>query len=874
MRGELIIPPPSAPDVAEAAARHDAPAHGTFGRHARFGAIAFQFFLIVLLTYAFHLESMTFGRVMACAFGGFVIHHYLPRRWRLPFFALLSVGGTILGLAPEQSLFGLLPGSVLVAIGMIVIGACHLPLTHSTRIAVICVLVAALVFLRARWDWFPMLSGVWPVLGSMFVFRIMIYLYDLKHRAAEMSLSRAIAYFFMLPNVCFPLFPVVDYKTFVRTYYNDDPERIYQSGIVWMMRGIVQLLLYRLVYHFAPLSIAGVQDAGDAVGFMVATYLLYLQVSGRFHLIVGLLLMFGFNLPETHHRYLLASSFTDFWRRINIYWKDFIMKLFFYPAFFALRRIGTVRAIALGTLIAFFATWALHVWQWFWLLGVVDFKWQDISFWTILALLVMVNAIREAVAGRRRTLTKRRVDLTTHALTALKTIGTFVTICALWTLWYCGSADELRILAESLVRINGAHVAAIAGGLALIGIAGVLFGGSTRESSEGVAAVHAAPFRFWRTGGLMTANGALLLAILGANRVEDPTAQRVVKALREDQLNARDVDWQRRGYYEELDVVRANQRVWQTRRSEPDGWISPRLFVDREGFLRRSIAPSVSEMLCGTVATTNRWGMRDRDYEKQKPPATYRIVLLGSSHEVGSGVRDRETFENLVEDRLNRENPGMAARYEILNMGVGGYGALRKLYKLIYDGFEFSPDAVLFFICGQDREFDLEDLAMSSWRDQIPEGFLQDVCRRAGVGRGMSQLMIRHRLQAHVDEIYEWMFKQLAAECANRGIRVFAVWRPATVDPGFQEPTRRAELVRGVEKAGLDFIDLDAAFNSVADRDTIVLAPWDDHANATGHRLLADELFARLVPYLRKSAPRADPARPASDPPSSARRHD
>ena len=92
----------------------------------------------------------------------------------------------------------------------------------------------------------------------------------------------------------------------------------------------------------------------------MATYLLYLHVSGQFHLIVGLLHMFGFNLPETHHRYLLASSFTDFWRRINIYWKDFIMKLFFYPAFFALRGIGTLRAIALATLLAFFATWALH----------------------------------------------------------------------------------------------------------------------------------------------------------------------------------------------------------------------------------------------------------------------------------------------------------------------------------------------------------------------------------------------------------------------------------------------------------------------------------------------------------------------------------
>jgi dTDP-4-amino-4,6-dideoxygalactose transaminase len=70
-----------------------------------------------------------------------------------------------------------------------------------------------------------------------------------------------------------------------------------------------------------------------------------------------LLHMFSFNLPETHHLYLLASSFTDFWRRINIYWKDFVMKLFFYPTHFALRKVGPIRAMSVATVVTFIATW-------------------------------------------------------------------------------------------------------------------------------------------------------------------------------------------------------------------------------------------------------------------------------------------------------------------------------------------------------------------------------------------------------------------------------------------------------------------------------------------------------------------------------------
>ena len=64
---------------------------------------------------------------------------------------------------------------------------------------------------------------------------------------------------------------------------------------------------------------------------MVCNYLLYLQVSGQFHMACGMLHLFGYQLPETHHRYLLATGFTDYWRRINIYWKDFMVRVVFNP---------------------------------------------------------------------------------------------------------------------------------------------------------------------------------------------------------------------------------------------------------------------------------------------------------------------------------------------------------------------------------------------------------------------------------------------------------------------------------------------------------------------------------------------------------------
>ena len=74
----------------------------------------------------------------------------------------------------------------------------------------------------------------------MFVFRLMVYLYDLKHRTAPFSPSRSDRVFLhaaeRLFSACFPL---VDYKTFCATYYNEDWKRIYQTGLPLDVAGCV-----------------------------------------------------------------------------------------------------------------------------------------------------------------------------------------------------------------------------------------------------------------------------------------------------------------------------------------------------------------------------------------------------------------------------------------------------------------------------------------------------------------------------------------------------------------------------------------------------------------------------------------------------------
>ena len=418
----------------------------------KFLSAAIQLGLLVLVVRQFQLENQAFySNIMLLTFYGFLVHYFLPVRYRLPFFLLLS-------LAAIAGIFGFANSVWLIGIGLALIGICHLPISYFARVVILLVAGAVLAALRVGWIQASRLDAIWPVLASMFMFRLIIYLYDLKHGKTTPTLTSTLSYFFLLPNVVFPFFPVVDYGTFRRTYYDDDQHRIYQKGLQWLFRGILHLILYRYVNYYLVIAPEEVTNTAELVRYAISNFALYLQISGQFHLIVGLLLLFGFNLPETHHLYFLATSFTDLWRRINIYWTGFMMKVFFYPTYFKIKHWGATVSLVVATAFVFFLTWFFHAYQWFWLRGTFLLTAPDMLFWFILACLVVVNTIYEFKQGRKRTLGQGAWSMKDIASHALRSAATFTVMALLWSLW---SSDSIQdwIAMISVVEINPQNIA-------------------------------------------------------------------------------------------------------------------------------------------------------------------------------------------------------------------------------------------------------------------------------------------------------------------------------------------------------------------------------------------------------------------------------
>ncbi|TPW16676.1 MAG: hypothetical protein FD129_672, partial [bacterium] len=507
--------------------------------------IAGQLLLAWGVVGGFRLESASFRLGLAALFLAYPLHVVLPARARRPFFGILSLGSIVF-------VAGWLNAAWIVALGGGLIALCHLPAPFRVRLALIGLATLLLALFRATPPSTlprPWSDLVWPILASMFMFRLMIYLYDLKHRSAPFGFWRAVAYFFMAPNVWFPLYPIIDYQAMNRPVPEAQRFTVHQVGVDWIVRGVVQLILYRLVYQHLLVDPADIDSAGRLAQALVATFLLYLRISGSFHLIAGILRLFDFNLPETHHLYFLASSFSDFWRRINIYWKDFVMKLAFYPVFFRLRRSHPAPAMVLATLVAFFATWCLHSWQWFWMRGEFLVTWSDSIFWGILAVLVTIDAVRESAPGRR----PPERSLANDLKRAAATVATFVTLTILWSFWTAGSWAEFAALFANSRQAGMADLLLIVGILSVIA-AWSIIDNRSRRLAPGVGSTG---LFSWRPI-LSNAVPAAILIGLALRpvqaRLPGPAAH-LLAELENPRLNDRDLALLQRGYYEDLTQV-------------------------------------------------------------------------------------------------------------------------------------------------------------------------------------------------------------------------------------------------------------------------------------------------------------------------------
>lgn len=824
-----------------------------------------QLLLVIAVVHLYEIEGEAFSKVVILSSAGFIVSILMRPVHRLPLFAILSFIGIIWVLGPTD-------GGYLIGIGALLIGIVHLPIPMKGRLVLLTGTGALMAAFRSGWGAAPWSSAMWPILSSMFMFRLILYVRAVAAGKTERGFWGALAYFFMLPNVAFPLFPVVDYQTFLRTHFDRDESNIYEQGMLWIARGLMHLVLYRIIYYYVLNDPQDVVQLSDLVRYMLGTLLLYLKVSGQFHMIVGLLHLFGFRLPETHKLYYLSHSFTELWRRINIYWTEFMMKAFFYPTYFRVKQLGPTKALVVSTMIVFAATWFLHSYQWFWLRGGFPVTVQDTLFWTVLGALVIYGALKELKSVR----TPKKKETRWNWRMGVRAAVTFLIFCFLWSLWSAQSFGLWLWTLGAASKVDPAGVVLLLSIIAVI----MFFGGWDWEAIQ-----KRPPKRFEMLTSNVTRTFAPLVVLVliaqPAVLVNLPHGlEAYLQSLQVSRLNTQDAAAQHRGYYEQLDIrYRLTAATEGALGQLRDNWQTPAsagIIRERADLLTRDLFPDLDINWNGNRFTTNHFGMRDRDYRLEKPAGTYRIAFLGPSHVMGNGVSDHETFENLLEDSLNKNHvPAGFDRVEILNFGVDGYSIPQQLALLEDRVFRFQPDLVISTVYRQANTMtegyllklfsrgvepadgDLSSLCASAGLENIDNGAipipfqpLRNLAKKMGVSARMPSAEIAGRIHRISDKVDDWAIQRIAELSRQHHAAALMV----ALDVVYDIPSTSVPNADAIQRSGMPLLNL---LDVYADRDHTKLrvAPWDDHPNPAGHRLVADRLYKLLTPLLKEITP-------------------
>jgi hypothetical protein len=174
-----------------------------------------------------------------------------------------------------------------------------------------------------------------------------------------------------------------------------------------------------------------------------------------------------------------------------------------------------------------------------------------------------------------------------------------------------------------------------------------------------------------------------------------------------------------------------------------------------------------------SFVTINGDGLRDREHAKVKPPATFRIALLGDSYPEALPVSLEESFWAIMEKKLFECGAFGGKRVEVINFGVSGYGTAQELLTLRERVWDYSPDLVMLTITTNNDISDNSRVLKKT--DQIPYFVYQD--NKLALDDSFKQTSKFQWRQSVLNSIGRWIFDHSRLiQAIDQGHHGFKIW--------------------------------------------------------------------------------------------------
>jgi hypothetical protein len=207
-----------------------------------------------------------------------------------------------------------------------------------------------------------------------------------------------------------------------------------------------------------------------------------------------------------------------------------------------------------------------------------------------------------------------------------------------------------------------------------------------------------------------------------------------------------------------------------------------------------------------------------------------------------------QNFETLLEDRLNRYQRTPKVSFEILNLSVEGYLLTQLVDVAWHHAALFSPDVYLVALTQRSvtRKWTFHVGKLLKEGVDLQYDFLRQVTAQAGVRPTDSLSRMDRKLALFHERVLSWSLAQLQLAAASHKAKLVVLLVPFTVfDPAIDAQFERARLE--LEAVHVPVVDLRDSFAGETDMRQLRMSRDDFHPNTRGHRLLADNLYRRIL---------------------------
>ncbi|NNE15061.1 MAG: hypothetical protein HKN51_08800 [Saprospiraceae bacterium] len=802
-------------------------------------AVILSLVLVSWISFNFNVESnLGFPFLFIITVTGFIIFNVSKKKYRSYILAILCFLSIVILLSPINAL-------LIYAIGGILFLIIDSDLSKYLHLALIILTVAVLGFVRIQTDWEIFEPRLWVILGSIFMFRTIVYLKEKKLIKATPHKIDRFNYFFLFPNIFSPLFPIIDYKDYTKDVSLDEQSKLNIKGINLITTGLIQLLIYRIIYNYILPSASEVNNTSTLLIYTISNYLLVFRLMGMFNICVGTLRLFHLNLPEVFNNIFISTGVSDFFRRLNIYWKEFLLNFFYYPIYFKLRKIGMIKAITISAIFTFILNWFFHAYQWFWILGSSSIRWTDTLFWSLFSIVAICEMVYQAKYPK-----KKSANNSFDFAWPLKVILTFSFIAVIWSLWTAPSIGFWLDLHKNCFADNNMSIINVTSILLTAYLFLLIYKKAIYRRFEDL---------FEKNDALLYKINLAILIIISAfasaqflNSAESKIAS-AANDFSTVKINNDDTNNLAEGYYDgilEFNIGSANWDVSMVNEIQKGNDERIADYKIKLNDLRIShYEPNVNIVNKRQMKfKTNNFGLRCKDYPLLPDSNTIRVAFFGGSPESGLNLSNHEILSNIVEANINELLSNSETKFELFNFTLAGYTSANYRKVLQLDALKTKPEYAIFTV--RTREFNNSyrrlakviindnlklDEAFSAFVNEQKIEFKENFSKEEGVDYGR--------------KIWQWNMKEIFRICESNNIKPIVLYIPQIIKSK-NIKSDYSEIKSYLKNENIDFIDMSGVFDGYAPGDVNTSGKnFGNHPNAKGHKVIANMLTEKLKKY-------------------------